>query len=144
MSGWRGMADTARGGDRASFFLDLGAMRHGPATPGTALAERACAVTSGREVTPWASETRSSLARGPGVRRGACPTGDLLAAWYTCRREPGRELGILASRLRYGQTEWEPAAPFWDTPDRNDHATAFWYDGDRTKRPWHESGRANV
>ena len=28
-----------------------------------------------------------------------CPNGDLLAIWYTCRTEPGRELGIVASRL---------------------------------------------
>ena len=57
-----------------------------------------------------------------------CPNGDLLAIWYSCRNEPGRELGILASRLRYGSNEWEPASPFWDAPDRNDHAPAFWSD----------------
>ncbi len=28
-----------------------------------------------------------------------CPNGDLLAIWYTCRDEPGRELAIVASRL---------------------------------------------
>ena len=58
-----------------------------------------------------------------------CPNGDLLAIWYTCRSESGRELGIAASRLRYGAEEWEPASPFWDAPDRNDHAPAMWYDG---------------
>jgi len=57
-----------------------------------------------------------------------CPNGDLLAVWYTCRTEPGRELGIAASRLRYGAEEWEPASPFWDAPDRNDHAPALWCD----------------
>jgi len=57
-----------------------------------------------------------------------CPNGDLLAVWYSCRNEPGRELGILASRLRYGSQEWEPASPFWDAPDRNDHAPALWLD----------------
>ena len=57
-----------------------------------------------------------------------CPNGDLLAVWYSCRREPGRELAILASRLRYGAEEWEPASPFWDAPDRNDHAPALWAD----------------
>jgi len=57
-----------------------------------------------------------------------CPNGDLLAIWYSCRNEPGRELGILASRLRYGSNEWEPASPFWDAPDRNDHAPALWSD----------------
>ncbi len=58
-----------------------------------------------------------------------CPNGDLLAIWYTCLREPGRELAVAASRLRYGADEWEPAAPFWDAPDRNDHAPALWTDG---------------
>ena len=45
------------------------------------------------------------------------------------------ELGAVASRLRYGQEDWEPAAPFWDVPDRNDHATALWYDGGGTLFP---------
>jgi len=58
-----------------------------------------------------------------------CPNGDLLAIWYSCRNEPGRELTILASRLRYGAEQWEPASVFWNAPDRNDHAPAFWYDG---------------
>ncbi|MHC4594180.1 MAG: SUMF1/EgtB/PvdO family nonheme iron enzyme [Planctomycetota bacterium] len=61
-----------------------------------------------------------------------CPNGDLLAIWYSCRTERGRELGILASRLRYGSEQWEPASLFWDAPDRNDHAPAMWYDGQRT------------
>jgi hypothetical protein len=57
-----------------------------------------------------------------------CPNGDLLAIWYTCIREPGRELAVAISRLRYGQDEWEPASPFWDGPDRNDHCPAMWTD----------------
>jgi sulfatase modifying factor 1 len=57
-----------------------------------------------------------------------CPNGDLLAIWYTCMREPGRELAVAISRLRYGQDEWEPASPFWDAPDRNDHCPAMWTD----------------
>jgi len=61
-----------------------------------------------------------------------CPNGDLLAIWYTCVDEAGRELGIAASRLRYGSEEWEPAEPFWDAPDRNDHAPALWFDGRKT------------
>lgn len=61
-----------------------------------------------------------------------CPNGDLLAIWYTCMDEPGRELGIAASRLRAGAEEWEPATPFWDAPDRNDHAPALWFDGKGT------------
>ena len=58
-----------------------------------------------------------------------CPNGDLLAIWYSCRDEPGRELTILASRLRYGTEEWKPASVFWNAPDRNDHAPAFWFNG---------------
>jgi len=61
-----------------------------------------------------------------------CPNGDLLAVWYSCNSEPGRELCILESRLRRGRQEWDPAAPFWDAPDRNDHAPALWFDGKDT------------
>jgi len=57
-----------------------------------------------------------------------CPNGDLLAIWYTCRSEPGRELGIVASRMPYGRDEWQVASDFWDAPDRNDHASALWVD----------------
>jgi hypothetical protein len=61
-----------------------------------------------------------------------CPNGDLLAIWYSCLTEQGRELAIVASRLRQGAEEWDTASPFWDTPDRNDHAPALWFDGRRT------------
>lgn len=60
-----------------------------------------------------------------------CPNGDILAVWYTCVEEKGRELGILASRLRAGSNDWDPASVFWDAPDRNDHAPALWSDGSR-------------
>ena len=55
-----------------------------------------------------------------------CANGDLFAAWYSCVTERGRELTVAASRLRFGETEWEPAEPFWGPPDRNNHATALW------------------
>jgi len=58
----------------------------------------------------------------------ACPNGDVLAIWYTCVAERGRELAVAVSRLRYGQEEWEPASSFWDAPDRNDHCPALWCD----------------
>jgi hypothetical protein len=61
-----------------------------------------------------------------------CPNGDLLAIWYSCLTEAGRELTIVASRLRYGAEQWEPASVFWDAPDRNDHAPALWFDGRNT------------
>jgi len=61
-----------------------------------------------------------------------CPNGDLLAIWYSCVQEGGRELGLAASRLRYGRDEWDEPSPFWDAPDRNDHAPALWFDGKST------------
>ena len=62
----------------------------------------------------------------------ACPNGDLLAIYYSCVNEPGRELALVASRLRYGHEEWDETSPFWDAPDRNDHAPALWFDGKNT------------
>jgi sulfatase modifying factor 1 len=61
-----------------------------------------------------------------------CPNGDLLAIFYSCVSEPGRELALLAARLRHGKEEWDDASPFWDAPDRNDHAPAMWFDGKNT------------
>jgi len=59
-----------------------------------------------------------------------CPNGDLLAVWFSCMRERGRELTLLASRLRYGNDEWDPACPFWDAPDRNMTGSVLWRDGE--------------
>jgi formylglycine-generating enzyme required for sulfatase activity len=61
-----------------------------------------------------------------------CPNGDLLAVWYSCVDEGGTELNNLASRLRLGKQEWEPASVFWDGADINDHAPKLWWDGDKT------------
>ena len=55
-----------------------------------------------------------------------CPNGDMFAAWYSCVTERGRELTVAASRLRFGESEWETAEPFWGPPDRNNHATSLW------------------
>ena len=61
-----------------------------------------------------------------------CPNGDLLAVWYSCVDEGGTELNNLASRLRLGKSEWEPASVFWDGADINDHAPKLWWDGGKT------------
>jgi formylglycine-generating enzyme required for sulfatase activity len=58
----------------------------------------------------------------------ACPNGDLLAIWYSTTSEKGRNLMVAASRLRRSSDEWEPAAPFWDAPDRNDHGSSLLWD----------------
>ncbi|HEY9137704.1 MAG TPA: SUMF1/EgtB/PvdO family nonheme iron enzyme, partial [Terriglobus sp.] len=69
-----------------------------------------------------------------------CPNGDLLAAWYTCAREQGRELSVACSRLAFGEHEWSEASSFYDTPDRNDHCPGLWFDGDQTM--YHLNGTA--
>jgi len=61
-----------------------------------------------------------------------CPNGDLLASWFTCVTETQREMAKAASRLRWGQEQWEPASVFLDQPDRNDTVQALWNDGDKT------------
>jgi formylglycine-generating enzyme required for sulfatase activity len=61
-----------------------------------------------------------------------CPNGDLITVWYTCDSERNWELGQAASRLVWGTDQWQPASIFWDGPDRNDHAPALWFDGDKT------------
>jgi len=58
----------------------------------------------------------------------ACPNGDLLASWFTCVSEKDREMGRAASRLRWGNDQWDQASPFWDAPDRNDSICALWTD----------------
>ena len=59
----------------------------------------------------------------------ALPNGDLLAIWYNTLRESGRELKILASRRRYGNSHWDTASLFIDIPDRNEHGTVVWSNG---------------
>ena len=58
----------------------------------------------------------------------ACNNGDLLAIWYSTIDEAGRELVVASSRLRRGQTQWNDATLFWDTPGRNDHCPVLWAD----------------
>ncbi len=48
-----------------------------------------------------------------------CDNGDLLAIWFTCDEESGREMVILESRLKAGVTEWTEPREFFRVPDRN-------------------------
>jgi formylglycine-generating enzyme required for sulfatase activity len=59
-----------------------------------------------------------------------CPNGDLLAVWFSCNSEEGREMTIAASRRRAGQSEWEPADEFFKAADRNMTGSCLWHDGD--------------
>jgi len=61
-----------------------------------------------------------------------CPNGDLLAVWFSTLGETDLTTANAASRLRFGASEWEPASPFWDAQDVNDHAPKVWWDGDKT------------
>jgi formylglycine-generating enzyme required for sulfatase activity len=58
-----------------------------------------------------------------------CPNGDLLAIWFSCNDEKGREMLILCSRLRTGETTWPEAEVFWNPPSRNATGSAFIVDG---------------
>ncbi|MBN1937871.1 MAG: SUMF1/EgtB/PvdO family nonheme iron enzyme [Anaerolineae bacterium] len=58
-----------------------------------------------------------------------CDDGDLLAVWFSCERERGREMTILASRLRQGSDQWDLPAEFFNAPDRNMTGSALFNDG---------------
>jgi len=58
-----------------------------------------------------------------------CDNGDLLAAWFSCARERGRELGIVASRFRRDEGRWDEASAFFNARDRNMHGTGLFNDG---------------
>lgn len=73
-----------------------------------------------------------------------CPNGDLLAVWYSCANEDGAELSNIASRLRRGAKEWEPASLFWDGVDVNDHAPKVWWDGEKTLYHFARGLRENI
>jgi len=57
-----------------------------------------------------------------------CPNGDLLAVWFSCEKEAGREMVILGSRLRAGKSDWDPASLFFDVPDRNMTGSSLFQD----------------
>ena len=61
-----------------------------------------------------------------------CDNGDLLAIWFSCETEGGRELAIVGSRLRAGQTEWDAPEEFFKAPDRNMTGSALLNDGKGT------------
>jgi len=60
-----------------------------------------------------------------------CPNGDVLAVWYTCTQEEGRECAQAACRLRAGSDKWDPPSFFFGTPDCNTHAPVLLTDGKR-------------
>jgi formylglycine-generating enzyme len=71
----------------------------------------------------------------------ALPNDDLFATWYSTNTEQGRELAVLASRLRKGENKWDAPDLIYKVPDRNMHATSIWYDKE-TDRILHFQGVA--
>ena len=60
------------------------------------------------------------------------PNGDLLAIWFSTNQESGREMTILASRLRAGQSKWDMPSEFFKVPDRNMTGSSLFHDGKGT------------
>jgi formylglycine-generating enzyme required for sulfatase activity len=58
-----------------------------------------------------------------------CSNGDLFVAFYSCVTETGREMTVLASRLRQGASSWDAPSLFYDTPSRNDTGVGLYNDG---------------
>lgn len=73
----------------------------------------------------------ASTEEGPMYPHNHVPTlallknGDLLAAWFSAKKECGRELTVLASRFRFGAKSWDPADEFYKIADRNMSSTAL-------------------
>ena len=58
-----------------------------------------------------------------------CANGDLLACWFSTISERGREMTILASRLRYRAQSWDRASEFFKAADRNMTGSSLFNDG---------------
>lgn len=69
------------------------------------------------------------------------PNGDLLAIWFSCERETGREMVILSSRLSLskGATEWSLPELFFQVADRNLTGSSLFFDEQENKL-WHING----
>lgn len=61
-----------------------------------------------------------------------CDNGDLLAVWFSCQSEKGREMTILGSRLRAGNKDWDQPSEFFKAPDRNMTGSSLFNDGKGT------------
>lgn len=57
------------------------------------------------------------------------PNGDLQAIWFSTNQESGREMTILASRLRAGQKQWDKPSEFFNVPDRNMTGSSIFNNG---------------
>ncbi|GAB3249531.1 hypothetical protein GCM10027347_06690 [Larkinella harenae] len=60
------------------------------------------------------------------------PNGDLMAIWFSTEKEAGREMTVVASRLRNGQARWEMPSEFFKVPDRNMTGSSIFHDSKGT------------
>lgn len=60
-----------------------------------------------------------------------CPNGDVLAAWYTCVSESGRECSQAIARMRPGTDKFDSVTSFLTIADVNLHAPVLFCDGKR-------------
>lgn len=58
-----------------------------------------------------------------------CDNGDIMAIWFSGRTESGREVTILASRLRRGSQKWDMPSEFFKVPDRNMTGSSLFNNG---------------
>jgi len=58
-----------------------------------------------------------------------CPNGDLLAIWFSTYSERGREMAIMASRLRVGNDEWDEPGAGKPKPEFTAGNTGGWIAG---------------
>lgn len=58
-----------------------------------------------------------------------CDNGDLLAVWFSANAENGREMTVLASRLRAGADSWDEPSEFLRIADRNLTGSSLLNDG---------------
>jgi formylglycine-generating enzyme required for sulfatase activity len=63
-----------------------------------------------------------------------CPNGDVLLVIYTSWREYEPGVSLLATRLRFGNDQWDMPEIVFDQPDVNDHAPLLWTDWERGGR----------
>ena len=73
-----------------------------------------------------------------------CPNGDLLAIWFSTDSERGREMAVMASRLRVGNDEWNEPLEFFNAPDRNMTGSALFTDIDGTMYHFNGLGAAGT
>ena len=73
-----------------------------------------------------------------------CPNGDLLAIWFSTYSERGREMAVMASRLRAGASDWDEPSEFFNAPDRNMTGSALFTDADGTMYHFNGLGAAGT